>query len=256
MSVNKPFHRIVRQYKDGTYHGPSFCSEKIIRHSDYAKSPEHYQRAWLLIQKDLLELFDYIEPADKNLNTFSYRIHALMLRTCVEIEANFKAILNENTYSVNARDMNMGDYKKVNKSHRLSSYKIAIPNWNGKKSIRHPFKCWADDQTLDWYRAYNNSKHDRLNAFEDATFENLIDAISGLLVVISAQFETISFSPNENLVIESEKFYNEKFYLGIGNYFYVHYPEDWDDSEKYEFDASVLESGNYPFEKYNYDEIN
>jgi hypothetical protein len=36
-------------------------------HPKFAVDPHHYVRAFLVLQKDLLELFDYIEPADKNL---------------------------------------------------------------------------------------------------------------------------------------------------------------------------------------------
>lgn len=53
-------------------------------------------RAFLLVQKDLQELFDYVEPADKKLCCYSYRIHELLMRTCIEVKANCKAILSEN----------------------------------------------------------------------------------------------------------------------------------------------------------------
>ena len=66
---------------------------------DYAKSPEHYVRSFLLIQEDILRLFQFIEPSDINLQTYSFRIHELYMRICIEIEANFKAIFDENKYS-------------------------------------------------------------------------------------------------------------------------------------------------------------
>jgi hypothetical protein len=74
---------------------------------------------FLILLKDLQELFDYVEPADKNLSCYSYRIHALSRRACVEVEANCKAILKENGYTKSG-DWNMGDYKKIEKTHLLS----------------------------------------------------------------------------------------------------------------------------------------
>lgn len=109
-------------------------------HPQFANSPGHDVRAFLLILKDLQELFDYVEPGDENLPCYSYRIHALLLRSCIEVEANCKAILKENGYT-KASDMNMGDYKKVNTTHHLSSYEIKIPHWNGAKGIRTPFQA-------------------------------------------------------------------------------------------------------------------
>jgi hypothetical protein len=91
-----------------------------IMHPAFAKEPQHYIRAFELIQEDLLDLFDYIEPADVNLHCYSYRIHALHLRTCIEVEANCKAILKENGYPTGS-DWNMRDYKKLEKTHHLSS---------------------------------------------------------------------------------------------------------------------------------------
>lgn len=97
MPIPKPYKRNARIFVDGKF--TEGGKSGYILHEKYAQSPEHYIRAYLLIQKDLKELFDYIEPADANLKTYSYRIHELLLRTCVEIEANFKAILTENKYT-------------------------------------------------------------------------------------------------------------------------------------------------------------
>jgi hypothetical protein len=66
-------------------------------HPDYAKTPEQYIRAFKILQKDFIELFDYIEPADRNNPAYSYRTHALLMRVCIEIDANFKAIFVENS---------------------------------------------------------------------------------------------------------------------------------------------------------------
>ena len=107
-------------------------------HPKFAQSPEHYVRAFLLLLKDLRELFDYVEPAEKNLSCYSYRIHALLLRACVEVEANCKAILSENGYA-RAGDWNMGDYKKIEQTHLLSEYEIKVPNWSGAQAVRRPF---------------------------------------------------------------------------------------------------------------------
>lgn len=89
MSVNKPLKRTVRIFADGEYaEGGRWL---YILNKQFAQDPQHYIRAFLLIQDDLKELFNYIEPADQNQGTFSLRIQQLLMRVCVEFEANCTA---------------------------------------------------------------------------------------------------------------------------------------------------------------------
>src|SRR5450631_1928148 len=114
MPVTQPYRRNRRPFTNGDYKGPSM---DYVRHPKYSFSPGHYIRAANLIKKDLLELFDFVEPADQNLKTYSFRIHELLLRTCVEVEANCKAILLENGYhKVKTIDLTMRNYYEIEKS--------------------------------------------------------------------------------------------------------------------------------------------
>jgi hypothetical protein len=243
MPVNRPYRRTYRPFVHG------HDDAEYISHPKYAKAPEHYVRAFLLLLKDVRELFDYVEPADKNLQCYSYRIHALLLRACVEVEANCKAILIENGY-ITKKALKMGDYKKINTTHRLSSYKIKIPIWSGSESIREPFSKWTLGGTLPWYEAYNATKHDRYKEFEKATFEHLLDATCGILVLLSAQFETYDFIPGTTSVAAGGT--NDGMESGIGDFFRVQFPNDWPDELKYNFNWSSMKNDSDPFENYDY----
>lgn len=221
-------------------------------HPKFAQSPEHYVRAFLLILKDLHDIFEYVEPSDANLTCYSYRIHALLLRTCIEIEANCKAILKENGYTKSG-DMNMVDYKKINTTHRLSSYRVKVPNWTGAKFLREPFLPWASGGTLPWYQAYNTTKHDRQGEFMRATFEQLIDAVGALLIILSAQFETNDFSPAPSSLTVFGP--NDGMECGIGGYFRVKFPDDWPVSDRYDFDWSKIAAIPDPFQTFDYSKI-
>ena len=131
------------------------------------RNPEHYVRAYLLLQKDLEELFDYVEPSDQNLNCYSYRTHELLLRACVEVEANCKAILLENGYPKPRDDMNRNDYIKIEKSHRLSEYQVRVPTWTGAAGMRTPFSAWGTGGAFAFHggggaadRVAQRSEHD------------------------------------------------------------------------------------------------
>jgi hypothetical protein len=83
MAISRPFPRNCRQFINGGYSGARYVLDAA-----YAKDSDKYVRAFLLIQKDLHELFDYIEPSDQNLCCHSFRPHEILLRACVEVEAN------------------------------------------------------------------------------------------------------------------------------------------------------------------------
>lgn len=261
MSQYKPFHRNYRGFIASPNSGYSQWAYIVDR--AYSEAPEHYVRPFIMIQNDLQRLFEFIEPSDQNLGTYSYRIHELFMRSCIELEANFKAILRENIFNPRDRNgdvrpekkWNIHDYWKVNKTHHLSAYKIHTPIWDGVKTFE-PFKQWATSTSgeLFWYQAYNKSKHDRRNEFKEANLENLMNAIAGLLVLLSSQFRTQSFSSGATtLSVNTDSYYSTE--PALGGYFHIDFPEDWTDSERYDFDWSSLKMQSDRFQKINYDNI-
>lgn len=250
MPIDRPYRRTCRQFSDGEYSEGGRW--RYIRHERYAKSPEHYIRAFLLLLKDLQNLFDYIEPADENLVCYSYRIYELLFRSCVEVEANCKAILNENGYTKSG-DMNMRDYKKINASHRLSSYEVKLPFWHGSNDLRKPFDSWTAGSSLPWYMAYNETKHNRHDSFHKATFGHLIDAVCGVLVLLSSQFYTEDFSPGNTLLALSGP--RDGMESAIGEYSRIKFPDDWPISERYDFDWQVLKNDSDPFQEFDYSKV-
>ena len=93
---------------------------------------------------------------------------------------------------------------------------------------------------MSWYQAYNAAKHDRHNEFEQANFKNLVEAVGGLVVLLSAQFHTYDFS---RVVTWSDNHdYGDNFLVAIGNYLLVQFPNesDWPQADRYSFDWKQL----------------
>lgn len=261
MALQKPLKRTVRQLTNGTYSNDGHW--QYLLHPKFANDPQHYIRAFVLIQEDLQKLFEYVEPCDENSNTISLRIQELLTRVCIEIEANFTAILKENKYSNTANWNLKNDYSLIEFSHRLSSYKIKFPVWRGQNNTRKPFANWSTKpnlnwHVLDWYQAYNKSKHDRHLHFDKATFDTLLDAVSGLVVLLSAQFMDETYSPNSKSMGIGGSYsydYDPKMKTAIGDYFRVQFPNNWNEEEQYGFqwqDISALEE---PVDKIDFDTI-
>jgi hypothetical protein len=250
MSVTKPYYLTVRPYTNGDY--SSAGSSAYVEHPAYANNPSSYVRAFLLLQKDLQTLFEYVEPSEQNLQAYSFRTFELLLRACTEVEANFKAILRANTYSGRG-NLTIEDYFKTDASHFLSQYEIRMPYWSGNGKIRKPFAAWAGGtHPLGWYQAYNNAKHDRAGNLAEATLEHVIDAISGLAVVLASQYYIYDFTPNGDYLMLDDA---DKFEGGIGGYLRVKFPESVPVADRYDFDWRSIESQADPFQKFNYNAV-
>ena len=252
MSVTQPYRRTYRQFVDGGY------VRGYILHPRYAVAPAQYIRAFGLLQKDMLDLFDYVEPADRNLPCYSFRIHELLLRACVEVEANCKAIMTENGYTGARKKvdkMNMNDYKLIEQSHRLSSYEVRFPYWHGNCDIRRPFASWMRGGKPPWYDAYNSTKHNRYELFDQATLEHMTDAVAGLLVILSSQFYTHDFSPGDMFLSIEPSARNDGMQSAIGGYFRIRFPNDWPVDQQYDFDWQVLAKESDPFQSFDYSAI-
>lgn len=264
MSFNKPFHRNYRPVKEQFNSG--YSDWAYIIDKEYSTEPEHYTRAFLIIQEDILKLFQFVEPSDLNNKTYSFRIHELLMRICIEVEANFKAIFRENIYTPTIqngrrrgqprteKDWNINDFKLINKTHHLDDYEITLPFWKGTENSRKPFLKWKTDESLEWYQAYNQAKHDRLNNFEKANLKNLIDAYCGLGVLLSSQFRHVDFQPGpDNLQASGYCYFGGGF--GIGDYLIVDYPDDWTDEEMYDFNWTELQKEEIKFNKFDYNNV-
>jgi hypothetical protein len=256
MSVSKPYYLTVRQFAGGYYAGND--QDGYILHPSYSTTPQNYIRAFEILQKDLIALFESVEPADQNLPTYSFRTHELLMRTCMELEANFKAVISANTYSKSPSKFNITDYFKVNKSHFLSDYEVKLPYWTGARSTWKPFSSWGtaagpSPHVLSWYRAYNAAKHDRAGALVQANLENLLYAMAGLEVLLSAQYYIHDFGPINYLIRPNS---NDGFPPGLGGYFGVKFPLNTPTADRYNFAWSVLQQqGSQAFQKFDYDQV-
>lgn len=244
-----PYKRTVRQLSDGSYSNSG--NGNYVKHPDYANSPEKYIRSFLLVQNDLQKLFEYVEPSDKNKETYSYRIHELFIRVCIEIEANCKAILLENGYTKKG-DLNMSDYSLLEKTHKLSDYEVVLPRWEGKYGKYKPFNNWAKNKKLNWYQYYNSVKHDIHLNFRHANIKNLVEATCGLVALLSAQFISEDFSPNDaHLVVGGA---NDGMQTAIGEYFRVKFPT-WKEEKRYDFRWDVIKNYKNLIQKHDYNKL-
>lgn len=169
----------------------------------------------------------------------------------MEIEANCAAILRENGYTKKG-DWTMKDYKKINQSHYLSQYEVKIPNWDGLAGIRKPFHNWSLNGSLCWYQSYNHTKHDRHLKFQEANFENLMDAVCGLSALLASQFLDNDFSFNSSPITGNIAKINDGYEDSIGDFFRIKYPTSIPDSKKYDFESKDIDFKTDIFQQFSY----
>lgn len=237
----KPYKRIKRKHKNGDYGYAEifdlrYCTERV-----------QLLNAYRIIEKDFRQLFEFIEPCQENHNTFSHRIYELFLRTCTEVETNFKGILLDNGYTKRPKDFFIGDYFKVNEVSKLFEYEVRFHAWKDGPRLLRPFSIWSfPNISLPWYKAYNEVKHDRSRNFALANLENLTNAIAGLFVLLASQFGSqVFYSHQYNITNYSM----EDFYFDGDSLFSFKFPDSWTNDELYDyFDENDVE----PFQNFDF----
>jgi hypothetical protein len=177
-------------------------------------------QAFRLLQKDFLNLFEYIEPVDAHLAVYSHRIYELQLRACTEFESLCKEVLG----SKGLPAKNITDFAQLEVHYEwyttLSQIEVGLHIWIPQPIYCRPFETWAGSKRTSppWYQAYNRVKHNRRNRFADANLLNLVHAISGVFLILaprSTQFDYLPYTGEEDtrtdIYIEQQRYYFQQY---------------------------------------------
>ena len=255
MAISNPYHRLWRPLKGYDPLSGAWYDDTPTPTLDYLADNSFATQLEMqsllttahLIIRDLYEIFNYVEPNDTNLSTFSHRIYELLLRTATEFESNCKGVLVANGY-VAVGNLNITDYFKLASVQRLSEYKVTFERWAQPHEFQ-PFATWntAIYTPLPWYQGYNNVKHNRFRHFNEANLNNLMNAVSGLLCILHAQLgenmQSVCFQ-GISMTQESE----DKVITGSFTIIAPTFP----DAEQYEFIWDSLKSTAVPIQSYTF----
>jgi hypothetical protein len=234
MPITKPYKRINRPLK--TFDTDHLTDPAIL--PNYRSLISGYHS----LQKSLENIFEFIEPADSNLKTFSHKTYELLLRASTEFESHAKGILIANGYP--KKDyLNIKDYKKIDKATKLSEYEILIDYWREGAKEFQPYVSWKHTHTLDWYQDYNNCKHNRESNFEKANLENCINSVAAVLCILYAQLGILAFEKyTDNSYL---KHYSSGHIGHPSILFYIKPFDEWSIEEKYEFNFSMIKGDQF-----------
>lgn len=154
-------------------------------------------RSYNSISNYLKVLFDYVEPEQANLSTYSNKIREFLIMACTEVEYLFKKFLNDNNYTGGQR-LSTNDFIKILPHLKLKNYAVKLKQFPSL-GVFKPFLSWDTlhpTTSLSWYDAYNAVKHDRGGNKNKGNLEMLINAIAAVHILLEAQYgEHIFDSP-------------------------------------------------------------
>ena len=195
-------------------------------------------QAYQILRRDLVRLFEFIEPCPDNYSTYSQRTFEMLLRACTEVESNCKQVLRANQHPT--EDANIIRFSDLNGPMKLSEYIVCCPAIGFEDFS--PFKSFAltvrQDRSPSWYRAYNQAKHDRAIFFSSASLRNVIEAIGAVHVLIWAQYGPI----------DNQIGWRTGIRTAPASYFSLRASPTWSPDESYQFDWDTLKSTSQPYD--------
>jgi hypothetical protein len=145
------------------------------------RTPKHHWNYFLALERDLEHLSRYIEFSNANLGTYSIELTHLLLSASSEVDVIMKQLctLIDPAQVTN----NINEYKTIiqNNLNQFITEEISIDRFG---LSYQPWINWSENTNPDWWRSYNNVKHERNIHFSEANLQNTINAIGGLLIAV------------------------------------------------------------------------
>lgn len=141
-----------------------------------------------MLYADLEDTFRYVQPVTQHANVYSFKYYELLLRASTEFESLCKElIIKKELTKKKAEETDIRDYFLLNQydDDRVLSKFQAIFKFD-HESILTPLEGWNKGHSLPWYQDYNKVKHHRVSEFQRASLANVLDAVSGLFIIIYA----------------------------------------------------------------------
>jgi hypothetical protein len=180
-----------------------------------------FKRRYEQIEKDFLELTDFIEPqSDFNSPCYKFGSSKLMdfcLKVGTEIETLFRIILESSKFDLYTNINNKRDDQNIRiyleffePEYQLSERELFVNSI--KKDIR-PFKEFTlDTSTPKWFKCYSKNKHNKLVLIKEWNLEYSLLALGALILLILLHPKRMS--SEYAFSINSEVFYLSKSQSG------------------------------------------
>ncbi len=218
----------------------------------YSNNMVEQIRIVFLYERELIEIFNYVEPVSANMGTYSLMIYQLFMKCCIEFENICKNILEDNQSIAN--HPTIMDYWKLNNVLLLDKYACRSRLINNV--VFQPLKDWANGYSLNWYQDYNKVKHNRTKEFKNANLKNLINSFCSLRIMLCAQYGELSLSNSISKdfirMTITDDGGDQKFVVQNNSIFDIEFPKKDEYRHCYNFDWNIIKNDGQDFDIYSF----
>jgi hypothetical protein len=188
-----------------------------------------YWNYYLALEQDLSNLARFVELDQNNYHVHSIELAHLLLAASSEVDVILKEFCSLKNSS--KRHKNIDDYRDTVKSHvaAMINEKCYISRFGLTLT---PWVNWSpvSASNPDWWRSYNNVKHQRNTSFREANLENTLNAMAALHIVniyyqkeleeqrlgkeISMKDATQLLQPEASLIKCKDEYYYSRLLVG------------------------------------------
>jgi hypothetical protein len=142
-----------------------------------------YWESLKILCKDLESSYRYVQPDIIHFPVYSLRYYELLLRACTEFESLCSEKVKEYGLIKKKGNLTIKDYYLLEARLNLSKYAVGF--YFDPILFVSPLANWGKDHKLTWYQDYNTVKHNRVAEFHKANFENVLNAVAALFILIT-----------------------------------------------------------------------
>ncbi len=138
---------------------------------------------YVSMTKDIEEISHYVEIHPDNYETFSIAFTRLLLSVGSEVDVVAKMLCKK--YNPSSKADNITGYRKELRKHKpkISTITIGMKRY-GLEFV--PWQAWGQGNTNpQWWKNYNNVKHNRNMKYKEANLEMCLQSLAGLCVLLA-----------------------------------------------------------------------
>lgn len=149
-----------------------------MTYDEFIRTYWHY---YLSLENKFIDTINYVELCEDNFNTYSNTYIMLLQAIGSELNALFKELCHFDK----SENKNIKDFVEriLNDFPEIVEFEIKVIGYD--ISFK-PFKGWNVDRpskSLEWWEAYNQIKHNRIESIKVASLKNVIYSLSGLMLL-------------------------------------------------------------------------
>lgn len=147
----------------------------------------HYWQYFLAIEDSLRETARFVDFSEDNLATYSIEFARILLTAGSEIDVICKMLCKQIDATKNPKNIN--EYRRIITGKYPKFYSLKVWVRYGDFCLI-PWETWNKSKNPDWWKCYNNVKHERNNNFQDANLRNTLNSVAGLYCLVLYHFQT------------------------------------------------------------------